>query len=175
MPPRSTPLTASILLIALLVIQPALASHPMEGQPAPAVRLKTLDGRVADLSKLKDKIIVLDFWATWCPPCRKGLPLLQQFQDWAKTNKKPVAVFAVNLREANRKVKNYWKDQGFNMSVLMDTKGQTAKAYRVSGIPHTAIIHNGKIASVHVGYSPDMAQTLQSEVEQLLGTSTDSR
>ncbi len=149
------------------------SGHPMEGRKAPPINLKDLNGKQLQTGQIKADVIVLDFWATWCPPCRKGLPLLQQFQNWAKQNKKSVAVLTVNLRETPQKVRKYWKEQKFNMPVLMDRQGDTAKAYGVQGIPQTVIIHQGQIVRVHVGYSPNMANMLKAEVEELLAKSND--
>lgn len=147
----------------------ARGEHPMEGKPAPAINLKTLDGQPFSLGGVKTEVVVLDFWATWCPPCRKGLPLLQQFHDWAKENKKSVSVYTINLQEDAKKVRSFWESQGLTMPVVMDTDGRAAGAYGVTGIPQTVVIHRKKIASVHVGYSPQLAEILKAETEQLLG------
>ena len=163
------PLLILAMLFVAITAVTAGPGHPTEGQPAPPINLKTIDGQPFSLDKVKAEVVVLDFWATWCPPCRKGLPLLQEFNNWAKKEKKSVKVYAVNLREHASKVRQYWRQQKFNMHVLMDTDGGVAQAYGVSGIPHTAILHKGKIVSVHVGYSPQMTDTLKREVSQLLG------
>ncbi len=164
---RSARLAAALLGITLLS-PTTQASHPLEGKPAPRFTLKTMAGKPFRLDKVKSPVIVLDFWATWCGPCRMGLPLLQQFSDWAKKNKKPVSVYTVNLQEHPSKPRAYWKQKKFNMPVLMDTDGRVGEAYGVNGIPHTVIIHNGKIARIHVGYSPDLKDRLKSDVEALL-------
>jgi len=165
---RTTALTLIALMFVLLTGRPTLGGHASEDKPAPPIRLKFMDGRPFDLNDVKADVVVLDFWATWCPPCRKGLPLLQKFHNWTLKNKKSVAIYAVNLREHPSKVRQFWKQQKFNMDVLMDSEGRVAQAYGVTGIPHTAILYNGKIVSVHVGYTPNMVKILKQEVEKLL-------
>ena len=171
---RYTKKLATTVALTILFVSASLAiagSHPMEGKQAPPIKLKTLKGKFIHLARVKADVIVLDFWATWCPPCRQGLPLLQEFENWAKQEKKSVAVFAVNLKEKPHVVKRFWEEQGFNMTVLMDTAGKSAKAYGVRGIPQTVIIHRGKIEQVHVGFSPNMVQTLKAQTEALLSKS----
>lgn len=165
---RLSRLIPTVFITLLVALAHPVWAHPLEGRPAPKIHAKTLDGKPFDLSKVKASVIVLDFWATWCPPCRKGLPLLQRYEDWAQKNKKSVAVFAVNLREKEGKIRAFWKKQGYRMPVLIDADGQIGQSYGVTGIPQTVVIHNGKIITVHVGYSPGMADMLKSQTEQLL-------
>jgi len=143
-------------------------AHPTQGRDAPPIELETLAGQPFKLEDVDASVVVLDFWATWCPPCRRGLPLLQKFHDWAESNDQSVAVYTVNLQETPETVRGYWEQAGFTMPVLMDTQGSVAQAYQVQGIPQTVMIHHGKVAGVHVGFSPDLDQLLQSEVEGLL-------
>ena len=167
---RTARITTGLIVLLTVGIGQALAGHPMEGQKAPKIDLKDLNGK---RGHMESDVVVLDFWATWCPPCRKGLPLLQEFQDWAKQNKKSVGVVTINIQESPKKVLKFWKDNKFNMPVLMDTKGEAAKAYGVQGIPQTVVIHKGKIVSVHVGFYPNMLDMLKSEVNALLSKDDD--
>jgi thiol-disulfide isomerase/thioredoxin len=147
------------------------ASSPqsLEGQDAPKVALSGLDGQTIRLFEdVEDRVVVLDFWATWCGPCRQALPVLQRFYEWAKQNKKPVAVFAVNVRENLSQVRQYLQNANLRLPVLLDRDGFATDAYRVKGIPQTVVVSRGKVAHVHVGFSPTLDETLQSEVEKLL-------
>ncbi len=140
----------------------------LEGQEAPQIELKTLDGQAFTLSEVKAKVVVLDFWATWCPPCREGLPKLQSVYDWAAAEKKDVAIYTVNLQELPQQVRDFWTKGKFTMPVIMDADGETAEAYGVQSIPQTFVISGGKVAHVHVGYDPAMADTLKAQIEALL-------
>jgi thiol-disulfide isomerase/thioredoxin len=142
--------------------------HALVGKDVPDFEVQTLEGEDFKLSEAQEKVIVLDFWATWCPPCRKGLPKLQEVYDWAKQEGKSVAVYAVNVRETVEEVQPFWTDNGFTMPVLMDTDGAVSEAYAVTGIPQTVIISDGKVQEVHVGFAPDMEQTLKAKIDELL-------
>jgi len=162
-----------IITILVMTIFSTLApAHPLEGQTAPPIKAQTLDGKPFDLARVNEEMVVLDFWATWCPPCRKGLPLLQQFYDWARQNKKPVAVLTINLKEQHGKVRSYWNKEKFTMPVVMDINGRIAQSYAVRGIPQTVVIHRGKVVQVHVGYSPSMTDLLKSTTKKLLDKNT---
>lgn len=146
----------------------------LQGEEAPKVALSGLDGQTIRLFEdVEDRVVVLDFWATWCGPCRQSLPVLQRFYEWAKQNKKPVAVFAVNVRENPSQVRQYLQSANLRLPVLLDRDGFATDAYRVKGIPQTVVVSRGKVAHVHVGFSPTLDETLKSEVEKLLSEPTD--
>ena len=154
-------------LLACLSLTAFACADPREGQEAPAIQLKSVDGEEFDLAKQEAKVVVLDFWATWCPPCREGLPKLQSAADKLKADGVDVAVYTVNLRESAEKVKAFWEAKNLTLPVLMDTRGAVAQAYDIEGIPTTVILKGGKIAKVHVGLSPNMEQQIIDEVKQL--------
>ena len=146
------------------------APHPLTGQPTPPLSLPDIDGNNHDIATddADAKVIVLDFWATWCPPCVAELPELQEVYDWAKDNNKPVAFYAVNQGETVDQVKQFWLDKKLSIPVLMDEKFTAAQSYQVNGIPQTVIIANGKVQTVHVGYRPGIGEQMQAEIQDLL-------
>ncbi len=143
------------------------------GQTAPAFSLNTLDGTTVSLADLRGNVVVLDLWATWCGPCRRGLPLLNEFDTWVKGEGKPVKVFGVNVWEDQEqnaevrieKAKAFWTEGKFGFPTLMDVTDAVADAYGPNGIPTTFIIcPEGKIAAIHNGFSPDMVEMLKRDV-----------
>lgn len=147
------------------------AAHPLVGQQAPLFTATLLDGAPFDLGEhLGKEVIILDFWATWCGPCREALPVLSEvasvYQD------RGVKLFAVDLGESTDEVKTYLEQSGLPLTVVMDDDGSVAAAYLAEAIPQTVIIdRNGTVRHVHVGVSPGLRERLSRELDELVGTS----
>lgn len=141
---------------------------PGEGKPAPAFEAELLDGSTFVLANTVGKnVVVLDFWATWCPPCRRGLPILAKVTG--ELADRGVVFIAVDLRETNEKVTKFLAKQDYSLTVAMDRDGKIGESYGVGGIPHTVIIgRDGIIAHVHIGFSPDLEEKLHEELAALL-------
>ncbi len=142
--------------------------HPLTSQPTPELVLPDIDGNEYDIADEDAQVIVLDFWATWCPPCVAGLPELQAVYDWAQAEGKSVAIYAVNQGESVEEVKAFWAEKGLSIPVLMDEEFTTAQAFMVNGIPQTVIIANGKVQQVHVGFRPGIGEQMKAEIEALI-------
>jgi peroxiredoxin len=123
----------------------------LEGKAAPDFTLEGMDGKPVKLADLKGSVVVLDFWATWCPPCRKGLPHLDKLYQANKG--KGLKAFAVDLKETKDEVKQFVEQTKLGVPVLLDTDGKVAESYKVSGIPQTVVIgKDGKVQTVIVGF-----------------------
>jgi len=151
------------------------------GQPAPQFLLQTVDGEMIDLAKLRGNVVIVDFWATWCPPCRVGLPELHKVAAWANDRGLTVKVLTINIRDETgdtpegkkEAAQAYWAEAGHSLPILLDYEGEAQFAYRVSGIPATFVIDpDGIIAAVHEGIDVNdpgsYSQSLRDEVVRLL-------
>lgn len=112
-----------------------------EGQAAPDFQLQTLDGNTMKLSDLKGKKVILNFWATWCPPCKAEIPHMQEFY-LEQTNDK-VEILAVNLTTGEKNqndVGTFVKDYGLTFPVLLDRTGEVGQTYQTFTIPTSYVI-----------------------------------
>jgi thiol-disulfide isomerase/thioredoxin len=112
--------------------------------------LKTLDGKQMSLSELRGKVVFLNFWATWCGPCRQEMPSMEALYQRFKNSGLEFA--AVDIMEKEPDVGAYIKQNNINFPIALDADGNVSKNYRIQGIPATFIINrNGKIILSAVG------------------------
>jgi peroxiredoxin len=151
-----------------------LAPTPIQvGDEAPDFTLPTLAGEKVTLSELRGNVVVLDFWATWCNPCRRALPLLEEFNTWAQSSGQKVKVYAVNVSERDKdaevrktKVQEFWTKAEYKMPTLVDYDNAVFPKYGFDGIPATVVVGpDGKVVAVHSGFSPEMVDMLKKDVE----------
>jgi len=136
------------------------------GRPAPEFSLPALDGTMHKLSDHRGKVVVLDFWATWCQPCKLSLPLVDK--AFLASQDKGIQFYAVNLEGTDKKdmVKSFWDQKGYGFPVLMGGMMGNGidKIYQVTGIPTTFVIDkNGIIKYRHIGYRQNLDQLLTKE------------
>jgi len=141
--------------------------HPSLGNPAPEVSLQAEGEEAVLLSSLKGKVVVLDFWATWCQPCVIELPLVAKVTS--ERDDKGVAFFAVNTGESGQAVKNFLDEKNLDIPLVLDDDGTIGSAYGVSALPHLVIIDaEGTVRHVHLGSGPGTEERLESEIDALL-------
>jgi thiol-disulfide isomerase/thioredoxin len=135
------------------------------GSKAPDFELYDLDGDVHKLSEYKGSPVFLNFWATWCGPCRGEMPHLEEvYEEWKDNN---LTFFAVNIGESSTDVVSFLDYYGFTMPVLLDSAKTVSRRYGVSGIPTTYFIdEDGIIQNKVVGAFPDR-ESVESYVVEL--------
>jgi peroxiredoxin len=117
---------------------------------APAFTLQNLAGRDISLKNYRGKIVLLNFWATWCPPCRSEMPSMEKL--YRELEGSAFEMLAVDLQESPEQVRRFVESNGYSFPVLLDTTGRTGAAYQVSGIPTTYIIDkDGNVLASTVG------------------------
>jgi len=138
-------------------------------QVAPDFSWQNAQGKIVHLSDLKGKVVLIDFWATWCGPCRMTIPHVEAIYN--KFKDKGVVVIGVNLdnQASRQKVEQFIKEKGITYLVIGDPNGAVASQYGATSIPRFFFIDkHGRIAKMVVGYDPNMEQTFSKEIESLL-------
>ena len=145
------------------------AAAGMAGRGAKAIDFALPDpaGKTVRLSDLKGKVVILSFWATWCPPCRMEMPHLQALHT--KYQGKKVRVLGINTDVQGEQLKAWMKENRLSFPVVSDEGGNVATKYRVEGIPTLLVVdQNGKIRERSEGFDPDMEKNLSRLVNGLL-------
>ena len=121
-----------------------------EGKLAPNFLLETLDGKEMRLSDLRGQPVVINFWATWCQPCRKEVPeLVAAYNSYRERG---LVILGVNLQEGKGIVRPFAEDFGMNFPILIDRDGEVGDEYRVLGLPTTYFVdRDGVVRSVFTG------------------------
>ena len=122
------------------------------GDLAPDFELMTMDGQTVRLSDYRGQRVFVNFWATWCPPCRAEMPDMQQLYEEQDV---PVEILAVNLTASEKSEEDiaaFVEDFGLSFPILMDTNSETANTYKVKAVPASYMIDTtGRIAFVAPG------------------------
>jgi peroxiredoxin len=140
---------------------------PMVGKLAPEFELQLLDGKKFRLSETRGRVIVLDFWATWCGPCIQAMPQVDAaVRDFADQG---VQLIAVNLEEAPKKITAMLERHKLEMTVALDRDGAVAGKYGANAIPQTVIIdREGKVARLFVGGGPQFGDQVREALRAVL-------
>ncbi len=162
-----------LALILTQILTPAThsASDPLIGHPAPNFMLVLLqtDSRNSDLSlsDLKDKPIVLNFWASWCQPCKEELPLLENAWKQMQTQKKEVVFLGIDFQESSNDATNFLQQHNITYLAGLDTDGSIANKYGVTSLPQTIFIDRKGIVTSRAPQeltAKELSQGLQSIV-----------
>lgn len=135
------------------------ASERIEvGYSVPDFKLSSLDGTEKSLTDFRGRPLILNFWASWCEPCREEMPLLQQVYEGSGGR---IFVVGINYAESFSQVLSFTYAIGGTFPVLLDSKGEVTERYQVAGFPTTFFVNpDGKLAAYHVGaLTPNMLST----------------
>lgn len=142
--------------------------HALLGKKAPIFATAMPDDTPVNIDQhLGESVVILDFWATWCGPCREALPTVAKVAN--KYKDRSVIFYAVNLSEEVEIVREFLESEGWEVPVAMDPEGTVGEQYGVEAIPQTVLIgKDGTVQVVHVGASPNLEEKLSAQIEDLL-------
>jgi len=156
-----------MLTIAVLMVMISFGTLALTGKPAPDFTLKASDGRNLKLSELRGEVVMINFWASWCGPCRQEMPLLNDLYN--KYHKLGFTLLGVNVEQDPRTAKRLLKDIPVDFPVLFDTRNEVSEAYHVSAMPSTVLLdRDGNIRFVHRGYKPGLEERYQQQIRTLI-------
>ena len=139
-------LTLACLFTTSVSVQAASVSGP-----APNFTLKSLDGENVKLSELRGKVVLLNFWASWCGPCREEMPLLNKIHN--KYEPLGFTILGVNVEEQSDAAKNFIAQRPVDFPILLDSSNEVSKMYDVVAMPTTVLIdRDGNMRFLHQGY-----------------------
>ena len=160
---RKTKNTLYLALVLLIFAAPPI----LAAQPAPNLTLKTLDNKDLKISDLKGEVVYVDFWATWCPPCRQSFPWMEEMhQRYSDLGFKIVAISLDNKREV---IDQFLKTMTTHFTIAHDPGGESANEFKVKGMPSSYLIdRKGNIHLTHMGFNDRDKAKLESEIKDLI-------
>ena len=162
-------LTSVIMGFVLLGLLGMAGRPPLVGAPAPEIALKNLQGQEVRLSDLHGKVVLVNFWATWCKPCKEEMPAMQA--SYERLRDQGFVVLAVNELEDVEKVAEHIKTHGHTFLVVMDHNNGVANRYGVVGLPASFLIDRQGIVREHIFGSLLTEQRIAELVRQYGGAS----
>lgn len=144
-----------------------LAGFASANESAPDFTLKSTQGENIRLSEHRGEVVLLNFWASWCGPCRQEMPLLDALQQ--RYNKLGFSVVGVNVDKDSALANKLLKDIPVTFPVLLDNTGAVSASYNVSSMPTTVIIdRDGNMRYLHKGYKPGYEQDYEQQIKELI-------
>ena len=145
----------------------SLASSDLTGQPAPDFALKSSSGENLRLSEHRGDVVMVNFWATWCGPCRQEMPLLNEL--YSRYERVGFSLLGVNIDDNSGKAMNMVAELGVSFPVLFDSRKEVSKLYEVDAMPVTVLIdREGTVRYVHHGYKPGYEDKYLDQIRSLL-------
>lgn len=163
---------AAALLAGLVLLWPPAAAaqqalSPWHGGATPALKLKDLEGREHALESYRGKVVLVNFWATWCEPCKVEMPSIERLRKSLES--RPFAVLAVNLAEPDARVRAFLRAVPLGFPVLMDRDAAATKAWKARMLPATFIVDaDGRLRYSHIGELDWSREPVRGQIAALL-------
>ena len=159
--------TAFLSLMLSVFAATGIAASDLTGQSAPDFVLKSSSGENLRLSEYRGDVVMINFWATWCGPCRQEMPLLDDL--YARYGRVGFNLLGVNIDDDARRAMQMIDELGVNFPVLFDDTKEVSKLYQVEAMPVTVLVdRSGTVRHVHHGYKPGYEEKYLTEIRSLL-------
>ena len=145
----------------------SLASSGMEGHMAPDFVLKSSSGENLRLSEYRGDVVMINFWATWCGPCRQEMPLLDEL--YARYQRVGFNLLGVNIDDDSQRAMRMVDELGIRFPILFDERKEVSELYNVEAMPATILVdREGNVRYVHHGYKPGYEDRYLDQIRSLL-------
>ena len=156
-----------IAVVFSMLAASSLASSGMEGQQAPDFALKSSTGQNLRLSEYRGDVVMINFWATWCGPCRQEMPLLDEL--YSRYQRVGFNLLGVNIDDDSRRAMQMIEELGVDFPVLFDARKEVSELYKVEAMPVTVLVdREGTVRYVHHGYKPGYENMYLDQIRSLL-------
>lgn len=161
-----------LAVMAATLLACASASALSSGDAPPAIDALDQAGNKVDLAALDGKVVLIDFWASWCKPCRQELPLLERLhQQYASQG---LVIVGVSIDSSLKKMKRFLNDTPVSFRIVHDRRAEIASRYQPPTMPSSYFIgRDGKIRYVHEGFRKEDAAKIESRIKSLLAETND--
>ena len=161
------PLPAMLAALVVMVVMSTGIAAAFEQAAAPDFTLKSTDGRNLRLSEYRGEVVLINFWASWCGPCRQEMPQLDALHR--KYQSLGFTVFGVNVEQDRKMADKVLRDAPVTFPILFDDHNQVSELYEVDAMPVTVLVgRNGEIRFMHRGYKPGYEQEYEQQLRALI-------
>jgi thiol-disulfide isomerase/thioredoxin len=158
---------APIVLLAAVLAAPVPAGAVAVGDPAPALALATADGRTVEIGSLRGKAVWVDFWASWCGPCKRSFPWMNEMH--AKYGGRGLEIVAVNVDKRREDAEKFLAVAPARFTVVYDPAGTAPAAWQVKAMPTSYLVDaNGRVAFVESGFHDDRKAGIEDRIRSAL-------
>jgi len=155
------------IVLLLVVSMFMLSAVQAESEMAPNFTLKSRSGKNIKLSELRGQVVMINFWASWCGPCRKEMPLLEKL--YKKYKSLGFVILGVNVDDKARQAESLLKQIDISFPILFDSDKKISAKYKVTAMPSSFFIdRDGKLRSEHKGYLPEYELLYKNEIKKLI-------
>jgi len=154
------------ILLAALLLAGTVAAKEVSG-PAPDFTLKSRGGENLKLSEFRGEVVMINFWASWCGPCRKEMPLLDQL--YRRYHPMGFTILGVNVEEDSGDALRLLKEIPVTFPILFDRDNKVSEAYELVAMPSTVMVdRDGNMRFVHLGYLPGYEREYEAQIKALI-------